>query len=136
MTYRLANPSGKTAAEKRGGWRGSGWINKTNRLAIYLRDNFECAYCGSNLREYNPNNITLNHLVCRSRGGSDHFTNLVTACRKCNQGRMTKPFREYAAPGAVDRIMRQRRRSMERFVQMAKALMSGKAKNDALEIQR
>ncbi len=113
----------KTAAEKRGGWRGSKWITLTDRLAVYLRDNFECAYCRTNLRGHLRNDVTLDHLVCRSEGGSNHFTNLVTACRKCNQGRMSSSFRSYASPGAVDRIQHQRRLSMESFVKMAESLI-------------
>ena len=38
----------------------------------------ECAYCGSS------ENITLDHVVPQCKGGSNHKTNLVACCRKCN----------------------------------------------------
>lgn len=38
----------------------------------------ECAYCGS------TENLTLDHITPRSKGGSDRLTNVVCACRSCN----------------------------------------------------
>lgn len=40
--------------------------------------NYECAYCGSD------DNLTLDHITPRSKGGSDRITNIVCACRECN----------------------------------------------------
>jgi len=48
------------------------------RQNIFKRDDFECKYCGTN------NNLTLDHLVPRSKGGRSTWTNLVTACKTCN----------------------------------------------------
>lgn len=49
-----------------------------SRHNIFKRDGYKCVYCGS--RE----NLTLDHVVPRSRGGRDSWHNLVTACQKCN----------------------------------------------------
>ncbi len=38
----------------------------------------QCAYCGS------TEDLTLDHIVPRSRGGSNHSTNILCACKKCN----------------------------------------------------
>lgn len=51
---------------------------RANRNRIYKRDNYECVYCGSS------RNLTLDHVVPKSRGGSNNWTNLVTSCQKCN----------------------------------------------------
>jgi len=48
------------------------------RQNIFKRDNFECQYCGTR-RE-----LTIDHVFPRGRGGMDMWTNLVTACKKCN----------------------------------------------------
>jgi 5-methylcytosine-specific restriction endonuclease McrA len=48
------------------------------RQNIFKRDNFECVYCGTR-RE-----LTLDHVVPSSRGGTHSWTNLVTACKRCN----------------------------------------------------
>jgi hypothetical protein len=49
-----------------------------NRQNIFRRDNFKCQYCGSS------NNLTIDHVMPRSRGGGATWDNLVTACRHCN----------------------------------------------------
>ena len=51
---------------------------KLNRKRIYKRDNFECVYCGS------QKELTIDHVLPRSRGGKNSWTNLVTCCQKCN----------------------------------------------------
>ena len=48
---------------------------------IYLRDNFTCAYCG---RKYPKSMLTVDHVIPVSKGGEKSWTNLVTACIKCN----------------------------------------------------
>lgn len=48
------------------------------RQNVFKRDNFECVYCGTR-RE-----LTLDHVMPSSRGGTHSWTNLVTACKRCN----------------------------------------------------
>jgi len=45
---------------------------------VMIRDEFECQYCGT------KSELTIDHVVPRSRGGKSSFENCVTACRKCN----------------------------------------------------
>ncbi|MBK0404772.1 HNH endonuclease [Adhaeribacter sp. BT258] len=49
-----------------------------SRHNIMKRDHFQCQYCGSN------KNLTLDHVYPRSRGGKSTWTNLLTACNRCN----------------------------------------------------
>lgn len=49
-----------------------------NRHNVFKRDNNRCVYC--NARE----ELTLDHVLPRSRGGKTQWTNLVTACKRCN----------------------------------------------------
>jgi CRISPR/Cas system Type II protein with McrA/HNH and RuvC-like nuclease domain len=51
---------------------------RPNRNRIYKRDGHECVYCGSS------KNLTLDHVIPKSRGGTNDWTNLVTSCFKCN----------------------------------------------------
>ncbi len=51
------------------------------RMMIYYRDNFRCAYCGKTLKD---NEITIDHIVPKSKGGKWTWENLVTCCRECN----------------------------------------------------
>ncbi len=53
-------------------------VLKINRHRIFRRDNHECVYCGSKKQ------LTLDHVIPKSRGGGNEWTNLVTCCFKCN----------------------------------------------------
>ena len=104
---------------------GSKWIRPEKRLAIYLRDGFLCGYCGRDLHQAPPAEVTLDHLTPRIRGGSNEAENLITACRRCNCSRQETTWTTYAAPGAVDRIRRNRRRKLN--MDLAKAILAGTA---------
>ena len=52
-------------------------VNLT-RQNIFKRDNNECQYCGTR------RDLTLDHVIPSSKGGQHSWTNLVTACKKCN----------------------------------------------------
>jgi len=48
------------------------------RQSIKEKWNYECAYCGE------KDNLTLDHIVPRSKGGSDRVTNVICSCKECN----------------------------------------------------
>lgn len=52
-----------------------------SRKNILLRDHNTCQYCG---RVFNPSDLTLDHVIPKSRGGSSNWDNLVACCKKCN----------------------------------------------------
>lgn len=54
-------------------------VLKINRHRIFKRDNHECVYCGSS------KHLTIDHILPKSRGGLNTWTNLVTCCRTCNR---------------------------------------------------
>lgn len=72
-------------ARGRGKWQGMNWIRQDKRLAIYLRDGLACAWCGHSVEC--GASLSLDHVVPHSNGGSNHETNLVTACERCNKSR-------------------------------------------------
>ncbi len=47
---------------------------------IFLRDNNKCQYCG----EKNKKQLTIDHIIPRSKGGKSSFKNCVVCCKKCN----------------------------------------------------
>ncbi len=54
-------------------------ILRPTRANIMLRDEDTCQYCGKHSRE-----LTLDHVIPRSRGGQSTWENLVACCRACN----------------------------------------------------
>jgi 5-methylcytosine-specific restriction endonuclease McrA len=64
-----------------------------------------CHYCGDPMMRM-PNerkSFTLDHVVPRSRGGSNHLGNLVGSCAECNQDKGSLTGEEYAAVLTVRR---------------------------------
>jgi len=52
-----------------------------NRRNIYARDGNRCQYCG---RRFSTHELSLDHIVPRSRGGRATWGNIVCACTACN----------------------------------------------------
>lgn len=50
-----------------------------NRKNVFRRDDHSCQYCGIRASE-----LTLDHVLPRSRGGSTSWENVVACCHKCN----------------------------------------------------
>ena len=54
------------------------------RKAIKEKFNCQCVYCGNN---YEINELTIDHVKPKRNGGESIASNLVPACRSCNQGK-------------------------------------------------
>ena len=52
-----------------------------SRKNILLRDRYTCQFCG---RVLPAGELTLDHVIPRSRGGHTDWDNLVACCHKCN----------------------------------------------------
>ena len=53
---------------------------KPTRENIFKRDGMKCIYLGCEANK----NLTLDHVLPRSRGGGNTWENLATCCSKCN----------------------------------------------------
>ena len=51
---------------------------KPSRKSIHARDGYKCVYCGSTRQ------LTVDHILPKSRGGENTYSNLVSACNSCN----------------------------------------------------
>ena len=70
-----------------------------SRSNVYLRDNYMCQYCK---QMFSNKELTLDHVIPRSKGGKTTWTNIVSACKQCNnqKGSHThiKPYKEPKQP--------------------------------------
>ncbi len=79
-----------------------------SRKNVFRRDHYTCQYCGRSGVE-----LTLDHVVPKSRGGRTTWENLVTACKACNakKGNRTpeeagmRLLKEPRAPGYYEVIV-------------------------------
>ncbi|MFN8582445.1 MAG: HNH endonuclease [Gemmatimonadaceae bacterium] len=52
---------------------------------LFARDRYRCQYCGRGAPDLRPReSLTRDHLIPLSRGGTNEWTNVVTACSSCN----------------------------------------------------
>src|ERR671925_187586 len=52
---------------------------KITRRAVFARDGWTCQYCGSR------SNLTVDHVIPRSKGGGSSWDNIVASCAPCNR---------------------------------------------------
>lgn len=76
------------------------------RRNLFQRDGHRCQYCG-----FSGDRLSIDHVLPRSRGGSDSWENVTTACLPCNVRKgnrtpreadmplMRKPYRPLSGPG-------------------------------------
>jgi 5-methylcytosine-specific restriction endonuclease McrA len=79
--WRLAEPTKRQRREiSKKAKNRRGKIGKKQRERIYERDGYECVRCGQD----DPEELTLDHIIPVSRGGTSKDDNLQTMCKWCN----------------------------------------------------
>lgn len=52
---------------------------RLTRRAVFARDDWTCQYCGAH------SDLTVDHVIPRSKGGSSEWENIVACCSSCNR---------------------------------------------------
>lgn len=101
---------------------------KFNRRNIFARDANRCQYCG---RKFPSSELSLDHVIPKSRGGTATWNNIVCACMACNvrKGGRTpreahmklvrRPLKPKACPTLRIRASNPRYRSWQYFLDNA-----------------
>lgn len=101
---------------------------RLSRRNIFARDKDVCQYCGDH---FPRTHLTIDHILPRSRGGSDTWDNLVLACAACNLKKrdrtpeeahmplIRKPLAPRWLPRFSSPLPREELRSWKRFVDLA-----------------
>jgi 5-methylcytosine-specific restriction endonuclease McrA len=63
--------------------------NRCTKKNVIARDNHTCQYCGRSDCE-----MTIDHVIPRSKGGKFSWDNLVSACPDCNQRKGNRSLKE------------------------------------------
>jgi len=61
------------------------------RVQVLARDGARCRYCSL------EDDLTIDHVVPRTKGGLDLLENLVVACRRCNSEKSNRDLDEFLA---------------------------------------
>ncbi len=97
-----------------------------SRKNILLRDQHTCQYCD---QRFGAGELTLDHVIPRSRGGANTWENLVACCLRCNNlkgdrlpdeasmhlSRMPKPFNLHTSRSLM-RQMGRRQQSWRKYL--------------------
>lgn len=57
------------------------YVPPLNNLTLFRRDAFLCMYCGE---RFQRRDLSRDHVVPFHQGGEDKWSNVVTACKRCN----------------------------------------------------
>lgn len=96
---RVAPLKGNNMNTRQENWQGMNWITQRKRLAIYLRDGCACKWCGAAVED--GVKLTLDHVKPHSKGGTNDESNLITACKRCNDSRGARSLKAFAAAVAT-----------------------------------
>lgn len=119
--------SNARSATRAAEWQGQNWIRPERRLAIYLRDGLACVWCGQAVEAGVV--MTLDHVTTYAAGGGHESSNLVTACKRCNDSRGKRTIAAFARAVAAyldhgadpEAIVARVRRCQRRAVDVAEA---------------
>ena len=101
---------------------------KLSRRNIYSRDKNRCQYCG---RRFHTSELSIDHVVPRSRGGLTTWDNVVCCCTECNVrkgGRTPRdagirlrrtPTRPRTSPAVTVRLLSSKYESWKHFLNSA-----------------
>jgi len=67
----------------------SGEAKRIWKRSIKEEWDHKCAYCGS------EENLTLDHIVPQSKGGTDTTKNVICCCHSCNQDKAHTPWEDW-----------------------------------------
>lgn len=78
-------------------------VSGKKRETVYVRDNYKCYLCGFDVSSSKGDRRrTIDHLIPRSRGGSNHIDNLATCCLLCNMDKGSKMPKTTSIPSLVE----------------------------------
>lgn len=66
-----------------------------NRQNIFRRDDHKCVYCRT------THNLTVDHVIPRSKGGPNTWDNLITCCGECNIKKGDKDLSEFLSENGL-----------------------------------
>ena len=88
--------------------------HKSKRRFLYELQEGRCAYCEL---PFSIDDMTLDHVIPKSKGGSDDIENIVVACRSCNWLKGPHETFEEVAVLVASRFLRTRA-EMERYAHL------------------
>lgn len=80
-------------------------MQESVRSKLLKESGNRCFYCGAPI---SVRSMTIDHIIPKAKGGSDHFSNKTCACGRCNNDKADLTMRQFMAtrrPGSVMRFL-------------------------------
>ena len=71
-------------------------LTEAAKKNIFIRDKYECQYCGS------KENLEIDHIIPLSQGGTNEDDNLITSCHRCNNLKGEKSLKDFIKDNKVN----------------------------------
>ncbi len=68
---------------------------KFSRTNVFIRDGHNCQYCHE---AFERKELTIDHVIPKSKGGKTEWSNVVTSCKKCNLAKGSKDIKPSRIP--------------------------------------
>ena len=104
------------------------WYRET-----YIRDDYKCVYCDTDLKlRFNDwMSIEIDHIVPKSKGGSDDLDNRATSCSVCNS------FKHSYVPNNFENMSRQELvKAIRKKIQSKREIWMGRYEEALLEYEQ
>lgn len=72
-----------------------------SRRNLFKRDKYTCQYCG---KQPGSTDLTIDHVLPRSKGGVSSWDNCVLACINCNKRKADKTLKQAHMPLAIEPV--------------------------------
>lgn len=109
--------------------RGPRYGHDSTLAALVAAYGPHCAYCGG------PGPLTIDHVVPRSRGGTDAWENLLPACRACNQTKGNQTPEEWGVRPRVEIKPLGKAFRMATWTQQGKGYLLSRLRQAGLEVR-
>ncbi len=88
------------------------------RFEVFKKDQFTCRYCGKRPGE---TVLEVDHIIPRSKGGTDAIENLVTSCFECNRGKSNRMLHELSPEMQHDaQLLKEKKEQLKEFYKYQK----------------
>lgn len=104
-------------------------ISRTLRFEVFKRDSFTCQYCG---RQTPQVILEIDHIIPKSKGGTDDINNLITSCFDCNRGKGDIPLAVLRISDTRKEEIQRLREKQEQIEEYEKFLAEQKAREEQI----